>query len=271
VRYSFCNEGFGKRPWGAVCETLAEAGYDGVEIAPYVLREDVRDIAPGDRAEIRGQAEGLGLEIVGLHWLLVKPEGLHVSHPDETVRARTREYLCHLADFCADLGGKIMVFGSPKQRGGSAGASPPDAWKWAAETFRGVLPVLEARGVTLCIEPLAPAETDFINTAAEGRCLVEEIRHPNFRMILDCKAMTTEGKPLPDVIRAHRDILAHVHVNDPELRAPGMGDMDFGPILAALKEIGYQGYVSVEPFVYEPDVDTVARQSLAYLRDYLPS
>lgn len=271
MRYSFCNEGFGKRPWGAVCGALAEIGYDGVEIAPYVLAEDVRDLSASQRAEIRGLAVEAGIEIVGLHWLLLTPAGLHVSHPDQAVRARTRDYLCHLADFCADLGGSTMVFGSPKQRGASAGATREEAWQWAVETFRGVLPVLAARGVTLALEPLGPAETDFVNTADEGRRLVEEIAHPSFRLILDCKAMTTEGKPLPDIIRAQRDILAHVHVNDPELRAPGMGDMDFGPILAALADVGYHGYVCVEPFVFDPDVDTVARESLAYLRSCLPS
>jgi len=266
MRLSFCNEGFGKRPWGAVCGALAEAGYDGVEIAPYPLADDVRDLSPSQRAEIRMLAEGAGLEIVGLHWLLVTPEGLHISHPDKAVRDRTCEYLCHLTDFCADLGGRVMVFGSPKQRGGSAGASQEDAWRWAAETFRGVLPVLEARGVTFTLEPLGPVETDFVNTAAAGRRMVEEINHPNFHLMLDCKAMTTEGPPLPEIIRAHGDLLAHVHVNDDQLRAPGLGDMDFGPVLAALTEVGYQGYVSVEPFVFDPDVDTVARQALAYLR-----
>jgi sugar phosphate isomerase/epimerase len=271
MRFAFCNEGFGDRAWSAVCAAIAEAGYDGVEIAPYTLAEKVQDIPSRERGDIRSLAQDTGLEIVGLHWLLVKPEGLHIGHPDQAVRARTRDYLCHLVDFCADVGGKLMVFGSPGQRGGTEGAAADDAWAWAAEVFRGVSPVLAEREITLCIEPLTPEETDFINTAAEARRLVEEVAHPNFRMILDAKAMCSEGTPIPDIIRANRDMLAHVHANDENRQGPGFGEVDFRPILAALRGIGYGGYISVEPFEFIPDVGVVARRSVRYLRECLPA
>lgn len=270
VRFAFCNEGFGNRPWPEQCAAVAAAGYAGIEVAPFALAEEVRSVRAARRAELRRAAESAGLEIVGLHWLLVKPEGLHISHPDAVVRTRTSDHLRWLTDLCADLGGRIMVFGSPGQRGGTAGATAQDAWRWAAETFTAVLPALSARGVTLCIEPLTPVETDFINTAAEGRRLVEEIGHPNFRLILDVKAMCTEPVPIPDLIRRHADVLAHVHANDANRQGPGFGEVDFRPILAALQEVGYQGYVSAEPFEFIPDVDTVLRRSAGYLRSCLP-
>ena len=269
MRFSFCNEGFGERPWREVCAILAEAGYDGVEIAPFTFAGDVRELSASARAEIRRVAENAGLQIVGLHWLLVKPDGLHIAHPDQAVRAHTTDYLRRLADFCADLGGRVMVFGSPKQRGGSAGASPPEAWRRAVETFRSVLPTLEERDATICFEPLTTEETDFVNTAAEARQLIEEIGHPNFRLLLDVKAMCREAIPIPDLLRANRDLLTHLHANDANRQAPGFGDVDFLPILAALQEIGYQGYVSLEPFEFPLDVAVVARRSLAYLRGCL--
>ncbi len=142
MRFAFCNEGFGDRPWSGQCATIAQAGYDAVEIAPYTLADDVRSLSPQARVELRRAAGDAGLDVVGLHWLLVKPEGLHISHPDAAVRARTADYLRHLADFCGDLGGAVMVFGSPRQRGGSAGAGEQDAWRWAVETFTEVLPTL---------------------------------------------------------------------------------------------------------------------------------
>jgi len=271
MRFAFCNEGFGERSWPAVCSALAEAGYDGVEIAPFALGETVQEISARQRADIRRVAHDAGLEIVGLHWLLAKPEGLHVSHADAKVRARTRDYLCHLVDFCADLGGKIMVFGSPRQRGRVDDASGDDTWRWAAETFAGVLAAAAERAVSLCIEPLGPDETDFITTASEGRRLVEDLSHPNFRLILDVKAMSSEGRPIADIIREQRDLLAHVHANDANRQGPGFGDTDFMPILEALREIRYDGYVSVEPFEFVPDVDAVARRSVRYLRECLPA
>lgn len=269
MRFAFCNEGFADRPWPAVCAALAAAGYDGVEIAPYTMADSVDAVPPRARTEARRVAHDAGLQIVGLHWLLVKPEGLHISHPESAVRRRTADYLRHLADFCADLGGKIMVFGSPRQRGGSAGASPDDAWRWAAETFTSVLGTLAERGVTLCIEPLTAAETDFILSAAEGRRLVEQINHPSFRLMLDVKAMATESTPIPDLIRRHADLLAHLHANDANQQAPGFGDTDFRPILGTLREIGYQGYLSVEPFQFPIEVETIARRSRHYLRECL--
>ncbi|UCC68737.1 MAG: sugar phosphate isomerase/epimerase [Armatimonadota bacterium] len=270
MRFAFCNEGFGDRPWSAVCSAIAKAGYDGVEIAPFTLAETVRDIPARERADIRAAAHDAGLEIVGLHWLLVKPEGLHVSHPDSKVRARTRDYLCHLADFCADLGGEIMVFGSPRQRGRVDDASSDDTWRWAAETFCGALPTAAERGVTLCIEALGTDETDFVTTAADARRLVDEIGHPSFRLILDVKAMSSEDVPIPDIIRQQRDVLAHVHANDRNGQGPGFGDTDFHSILKALSEMSYDGYISVEPFEFLPDVDTVARRCIRYLRECLP-
>ena len=271
MRFAFCNEGFADRPWPAVCSAIAEAGYDGVEVAPFTLAETVRDISPHGRADMRTAAHDAGLEIVGLHWLLVKPEGLHVSHPNSKVRARTRDYLCHLADFCADLGGEIMVFGSPRQRGRVDDASSDDTWRWAAETFSGALPTAAERGVTLCIEPLGADETHFVTSAADARRLVDEIGHPSFRLILDVKAMSSEDVPIPDIIRQQRDFLAHVHANDRKGQGPGFGDTDFHPILEALREVRYDGYISVEPFEFLPDVDSVARRSIRYLRECMPA
>lgn len=271
MRFAFCNEGFGQRSWPAVCSALAEAGYDGVELAPFTLADTVRDISTRSRSDIRTAAHDAGLEVVGLHWLLVKPEGLHVSHPDSKVRARTRDHLCHLADFCADLGGRIMVLGSPGQRGRVGDASPDDTWRWTAETVSGALPTAAERGVNLCVEPLGTDETDFITTAAEARRLVDEIGQPNFRLILDVKAMSSEHRPIPDIIREQRDCLAHMHANDANRRGPGFGDTDFRPILNALREVRYDGYISVEPFEFVPDVDIVARRSIRYLRECLPA
>lgn len=269
MHFSFCNEGFKEMPWRQVCEVLAEAGYDGVEIAPYTLADEVHHLSPAARADLRQVAEGAGLRVVGLHWLLVKPEGLHIAHPDRAVRARTADYLRYLADLCADLGGGVMVFGSPNQRGTSAGASAEEAWQWAVETFRAVLPTLAERQVTICFEPLGPEETDFVNTAEEARRLVDEVNDDHFRLLLDVKAMSTEPTPIPDLIRSHRQVLAHFHANDVNRQAPGFGEVDFRPILAALGEIGYQGFVSVEPFAFPLDAPTIARRALTYLRECL--
>ena len=113
-------------------------------------------------------AEDAGLEVVGLHWLLAKTEGFYLTSPDPTVRRRTAEYLQMLAEVCADLGGKIMVLGSPKQRNLLPGVSYDDAEAYAVEVLHAAMPACTQFGVTIGLEPLGPAEGDFMLTAEVG-------------------------------------------------------------------------------------------------------
>lgn len=267
MKFAICNEMFEEWPWERTCEFVAGVGYDGIEVAPFTLAASVNDLAFGRRAELRDQARQAGLEVVGLHWLLVSPAGLYLNAAQAETRARTAQYLADLVDFCADLEGKIMVLGSPQQRSVAPGLTYEQAWDFVKDALQPALERAGVRGVTICPEPLSAQETDFINTAAEARRLVEEVGHPNLRMVLDVKAMSSEAQPAAEIIRAHGDLLAHVHANDANRRGPGFGDTDFAPIAAALRDVGYKGYVSVEVFDYEPDAETIAVRSLAYLKE----
>ena len=266
MKFAICNEIF--RGWN-IQETLAwtaRAGYQGVEIAPFTLADSVADIPAPARREIREGARRNGIEIAGIHWVLVKPEGLYMNHPDPEIRKRTSQYFCDLVEFCADVGGRVMVVGSPKQRNVMEGVTPLQAREWAAGTFRDSTKRAEDRGVTICFEPLSPAETNFINTAADAIAFAGEVRSPNFKIILDVKAMCSEGRPIPQIIRESWPHFAHFHANDPNLKGPGFGKMDFAPIGAALREVGYTGYVSVEVFNFEEGRETIATRSLECLK-----
>jgi len=265
MKFAICNELFEGWEWPRVCRFVKETGYDGIEIAPFTFAPHAGALSAEERSRIRMTAEEAGLAIVGLHWLLAKTEGFHIAHPEAAVRRKTADYLMLLSDLCADLGGKIMVFGSPKQRDVPPALAPALAREYAKVTFQDILPHLAGNGITLCFEPLAPQETNFINTASEARKLVEEIGHPNFRLTLDVKAMASERRPIAQIIKEHAPWLAHFHANDPNLLGPGFGEEDFAPILASLKEIGYGGFVSVEVFDFSPGPEAIARESLRYL------
>lgn len=266
MKFGICNEIF--RDWKIddVFAYAAKLGYGGVEIAPFTLANSVCDIASAERNRLRDSAARNGIEIAGIHWVLVKPEGLYLNHPDSSVRERTANYFCDLVEFCADIGGARMVVGSPKQRNLLPNVSFEQGRDWTIETFRAAVGRAEARGIIICFEPLGPAETNFINTAAEAIGLVERLPSPSFKIILDVKAMSSEPKPIPQVIRQSWPHFEHFHANDPNLKGPGFGAMDFKPIASALKEVGYQGFVSVEVFNFEDGPETIAGQSLAYLR-----
>ena len=266
MRFAICNELFEGWPWEKVCDFTRGLGYEGLEVSPFTLADSAEAVSPQRRAELRRAAESRGVEVLGLHWLLVKPPGLYITHPDPAVRRRTSDYFLQLVDLCADLGGAVLVIGSPKQRSLLPGVTRERAWDFTKEVFRPVLDPAEKRGVTLAFEPLGPAETDFVNTVAEAKRLVDQIGHPNFRINLDVKAMSSESMSIPDVIRSAKGYVAHVQVNDPNLLGPGMGDVKYEPIVAALREVGYDGWLSVEAFDFRAGAERIARMSIEYLK-----
>lgn len=265
VRYALCNEVVRHLRWAEACELLADAGYEGVELAPFTFAERVEQLEADARAEIRRTAEAHGLQIVGLHMLLWSPPGMHATHPDPAVRQATAAYLAELARFCAQVGGKVMVFGSPKQRAALPPLTPDEAAQLWLETLQPALRVCEQEGLTLLLEPLP--ETNVVQRLHEAVALVEQASHPCLRTMLDVKSALAETDDVPALIRQYAPYIAHVHLNDSNLRAPGFGETDFAPILRALAEVGYTGWASLEPFDYYPDPETMARESLRYLRD----
>ena len=119
------------------------------------------------------------------------------------------------------------------------------------------------------MEPLSRGETDFVNTCDEALRLIETVDHPHFVLHLDVKAMATESASVTDLIRQHASRAGHFHANDPNRRGPGFGDADFVPIFQALRDAGYNRWVSVEVFDYTPDPETIARRSLQYMQQCL--
>jgi len=271
MKFAFCNEMFGDESFSTAWPAARELGYTGVEIAPFTLLPeqetiDARDVSAKQRAEVKAQAADAGLEVVGLHWLLAKTEGFYLTSPEKSIRDETAEYLKGLAQLCADLGGTLMVLGSPQQRNLLPGVSYAEAEQYAAEVLQATMPTCEGLGVTIALEPLGPAEGDFLLTAQSGISLARLVGSPCCQLHLDVKAMSSEAKRIGDVIRESRNWIAHFHANDPNLLGPGMGDVDYVPIFTALHEIEYQGWVSLEVFKYEPSPLEIAQQSIDYMQ-----
>lgn len=269
MQFALCNEIFRNWEWKKICEFISSAGYEGVEIAPFTFAKDIRELDEKNWTEIRNIAERNRLHIVGLHWLLASPPGLHITHPDPSIRDNTAIYMKHLVKFCHSLGGEVMVLGSPKQRSILFGVKKEDAWLWAKDVFLRVLEEAEKREVFICLEPLSPEETNFVNTAEEAVKLIKEISHPYFCLHLDVKAMSSEGKDIEEIIKRSAPYLRHFHANDASGRGPGFGNTDFRPVMKALKEINYQQFISVEVFDSYPSPEICALKSLQYLREVM--
>ena len=265
MKFAICNEIFHGWKLDEAMAFARKVGYDAIEIAPFTIANDVTQINAAKRNEIRHSAEKIGIEISGIHWVLVQTEGFHLTHPDAAIRKCTSKYFCELVDFCADIGGKFIVVGSPKQRNLIEGISYEQAWNFATEIFRKPVQKAEQRAVTICFEPLAPTETNFINTAAEAIRFTSQINSRYFKIVLDVKAMCSETKPIPQIIHESWPHFAYFHANDKNLKGPGFGDVDFKVIASALKKVGYDGFVSVEVFRFEEGAEMIATKSLENL------
>lgn len=269
MKFAICNETFGEWPFEKACAFASKCGYTGLEVAPFTLAEYAHQVPAARRVELRKIAADAGLEIIGLHWLLAKTEGFYLTTPDAQTRTATADYLCELTRLCRDLGGHLMVLGSPKQRNLLPGVSHDDGMRYAADALQRVVPTLEECGVTIAIEPLGPEEGDFLRTADLGAELMRMIGSEHYKLHLDVKAMSTEPTPICDIIRKHACAMAHFHANDPNRRGPGMGEVDFKPIFETLQSVQYGGWVSVEVFDYALGAEHLAAESYAYMRECL--
>lgn len=266
MRFAICNEIYQGWSLEDAFAHIGRIGYDAVEIAPFTVTKHVTDLTAVRRQEIRDLAKRSGIAVSGLHWVLVQTEGLYLNHTDEAIRRRTASYFVELVRCCADLGGDRIIVGSPKQRNILPGVSEQQAWDWATDSFRDAVKEAEQHGVVLCFEPLSPVETNFVNTAAEGIRFARQFNSPAMSVIIDVKAMCSEAKPIPLIIRDSAGQFAHFHANDRNLKGPGFGDVDYAPIVAALRDARYDGTVSVEVFKFEEGADAIATKSLEYLK-----
>jgi D-psicose/D-tagatose/L-ribulose 3-epimerase len=272
VRIALCNEVLSDLDIEHQCALAATLGYDGLELEPFTFGEEPHLLSQSRRATIRQAAADSGIAITSLHWLLVRPKGLSITSADGGVRAQTLDVMERLVELAVDLGCTAMVHGSPDQRTLPAGGDAHAARERALEAFTVVGEHARRAGLVYCIEPLAPDETNFINSVAEAAEIVRAIDNPALRTMIDCNAASrSEGEGLPQLIDhwLPTGLVAHIQVNDSNGRGPGQGLVPFAPVFAALLRNRYRGTVAVEPFEYVPDGPTVAARAIGYIRGIL--
>ncbi|WP_322470041.1 sugar phosphate isomerase/epimerase family protein [Hydrogenophaga sp. SNF1] len=270
MKLSLCNEVLLPLPLAAQCEAAARWGYAALELAPFTLADDPSTLRAADARRWRDTAQQQGLAISSLHWLLVRPEGLSLVSDDAAQRRRTLDLLRQLIDLAAACGARVLVHGSPRQRSPGPGQSVADALARFEAALAELAPHAAAAGVTYCVEPLGRFETPVINTVAEAADLVDRVGSPALRTMLDVSAAShSESEPVHEVLRRFlaSGHIAHVQLNDHNRRGPGQGDTDQRPVLQALKDSGYAGWVAVEPFDYMPDGPGCAEASARHVHE----
>jgi sugar phosphate isomerase/epimerase len=268
VKLSLCNEVIRELPFDRQCSLAATLGYAGLELAPFTFGDDAWRMPAAKRVEIRRACTDTGLAVSGLHWLLAAPAGLSITTADRAVWQKSVDVLRASVDLCAELGGGYLVHGSPAQRrvnGPDDAARAEEAWRLASEAA-------QKAGVAYCLEPLASPACNFVNTLAEAAAIVRRIDTPAFRLMIDTSACSVmEQEPVAGLVRRWMPtgLMAHIQFNDRNRRGPGEGADKFGPVVRALKDSGYAGWVAMEPFVYQPDGPTCAARMIGYVSGLL--
>ncbi|ARA94197.1 hypothetical protein AWN76_014230 [Rhodothermaceae bacterium RA] len=274
-RYAMCNECMQGRPWAEQCQVISEAGYGAVEIAPFSLvvdygKNSVRDFTAADRAEFRRVMDDHGLACVGLHWLFTPPpHGLHFTTPDEAVRQQAIDYLKALIDFSADLNGPYLIFGSPGQRSTTGGSTVGEAKRRLVDGLAAVADHAADRGVMVLLEHLSPDQTDVVNLLFEAREIVDAVGRPEaINAMFDYHNTTGELHGFDRLIRDYADYIKHVQIQEMDGRYLGTGNAihDYAASFQALKDIGYDGWISLEIFDFEPEDEVIANESMRVLK-----
>jgi sugar phosphate isomerase/epimerase len=236
---------------------IAAWGYNGVELA-------IRDPKLVDADALLSVVNQHGLEVpaigTGQAW---GEEGLSFTDPDPDVRTAAIQRVYDHMPFAAQTGAVIII---GLLRGiVKPGVKHEQAYAWLVEALQRCSAVAAPHGVRLVLEPINRYETTLINNVDQGLTLIEAVGADNFGLLLDTFHMNIEEPKIEDSIRTAGDRIFHFHVADSNRWYPGAGHVDFGSVMATLREVGYAGYVSVEAMPM-PDADTCAERAIANLR-----
>jgi sugar phosphate isomerase/epimerase len=241
----------------ASCETAKQLGFDAVEVfapsAESVASADLGRLLADHNLSLAAMGTGAG-------WLKHK---LTLTSPDGSVRRRAIDFVKSIIDAAGQHHAPAII-GSMQGRWGDD--VPREA---ALDYLREGLEVLglyaAQHNVPLVYEPLNRFETNLCTTVAAGVELVESLNTDNVVLLADLFHMNIEESDLPAAILHGGRHIGHVHFVDSNRRPAGCGHIDYRPIIAALKEVNYRGYLSAEALPW-PDPTAAAEKTIQWFR-----
>ena len=255
-----------------ILPAIREYGFDGVELPLF-------EPAKFPAAEIRRGLEKAGLECTVSAVLL---PGQSLLSDDAGVRKATRSHLEACIKSVAEVGANLLVGPLYSPVGYLPGRRrTEDEWKWAVEAYQSLGPVLASNQVSLALEPLNRFETYFLNTQADGVALVEEVNHPHVGLLVDTFHANIEEKDVAGAFRTAGRWIKHVHTCENDRGTPGTGHVDWPGVFGALREIGYDGWLTIESFGFAvggisaaasiwrdlaPTADSIASEGVRFLK-----
>ena len=242
------------------CGKAAALGFDAIEIFPP-------SAGSVDIAELQGLLDHHGLKVAaigtGAGWVVHQ---LSLTSPDAKVRHDAREFIAAIIELAGGFGAPAIL-GSMQGRVES-GVAREQAVAWLGEALDSLGELAAAHGVPFLYEPLNRYETNLFNRQQDAADWLSTLKTQNVRLLCDLFHMAIEEADPAVTLRACGPLVGHVHFADSNRRAIGMGHTAIAPIVAALRDIGYKGYLSAE-IVPLPDSDAAAKQTIESFRELL--
>jgi sugar phosphate isomerase/epimerase len=236
----------------AACAHAAELGFDAVEIfPPQAWGYDVDLLA----SELK--KHNLAVAAMGTGAGKVK-HNLTLTSLNETIRENARDFVAAMIDCAAEHNAPAIV-GSMQQSVERIARNV--ALEFFKDAIEQLAPLAARKNQILLIEPLNRYETNLLNTVQEGLEFLASLKAQNVKLLLDLFHMNIEEQNLAQVIRLAGPAVGHVHFADSNRRAVGFGHLDYRPIIQALRDIKYQGYLSAEILPW-PNSEAAAAQSI---------
>ena len=241
----------------AACRQAQELGFDAVEVFPpgpeAVNSSELRRLLETHQLKLAAVGTGAG-------WVKHK---LHLALPEESARRQARDFIRSIIDFAGALGAPAII-GSMQGRFGD-GVDKATALGYLADGLQFLGEHAQQYGVPVIYEPINRYETNLINALEPGVQLLKTLSTRNVKLLADLFHMNIEEVASAASLRAAGEYVGHVHFVDSNRRPAGLGHIDYGPIVQALKDIGYQGYLSAEALPY-PDSYAAAKQTITAYR-----
>jgi sugar phosphate isomerase/epimerase len=243
------------------CALAAELGFDAVELFFHEARSvnvaEVQAVLTTHKLSVAALGTGAG-------WIKHK---LRLTDPNARVRRRAIEYIARFIELAAQFNAPVIV-GSMQGSWGD-GVSRQQVLSWLADALKELGEFAGRHKMPLLYEFLNRYETNLFNNTEDGLAFLRMFHTQNVKLLCDLFHMNIEERDLAGALRTASEKIGHVHFADSNRRAMGWGHTDMAPIAAALRDIGYSGYVSAE-VIPNPDGEAAARQTMASFRKYFP-
>lgn len=273
MRLGFSSNAFKQTSLEAAIDAIASAGYAGVEIMADVPHAYPPEMPTERVVAVKKQiaARGMAISNVNAFTLFAIGDTYHptwVEDDDALIQQRI-DHTLNVIKMTAALGGKTISLqpGGPQDK-----LSREEALRRYRTGLEDCLPLAAELGVTLMIEP-EPGLV--IQHSWECVEFLRQVNHPNLKMNCDLGHFYCVEEDPAKVVRECAEHIAHIHLEDikenrvHQHRVPGTGAMDFAGIFAAIREIKYTGWVTVELYPYESTAEKVAREAREYLRKFV--